>query len=63
MQNWKGRDFNRVLRKNGYKPVRHNGSHQIYKNVQGNTISINGTPNGCIVARLIKENNLKMEVK
>jgi len=58
MQNWKGRDFKKILKKNGYKPVRWHGSHQIFENSKGKTISINNTPNGCLVKRLIKENCL-----
>ena len=57
MQNWKGRDFRKVLKANGYHPVRHNGSHEIYSNGK-NTISIKNKLNGCVASRLIKENNL-----
>lgn len=53
------RKFIRLLRENGYKLIRQNGSHSIYKNDNGNTITININLNAMVARRLIRENNLK----
>ena len=60
MQNWKGRDFKKMLRKNGYKPTRWNGDHEIYENKEKKTISIPRNVVGPMASRLIKEHNLKV---
>ena len=52
------RNFQAVLKKNGYVKVRTNGSHEIYKN-ESNTISVPCIKLNMLIAkRLIKENNL-----
>lgn len=51
-------DFRRLLNRNGYRCDRIKGSHYIFENENGNTISINKQPNKMVVTRLIKENNL-----
>lgn len=51
------RDFQTVLRQNGYTCNRIKGSHYIYTN-GNNTISVNKDLNPCVQSRLIKENAL-----
>ena len=55
------REFEKILKNNGFKKVRSNGSHVIYKN-ENKTISIvNNQSKGMykmICRRLIKENGL-----
>lgn len=59
LKQWSGREFQKILRNNGYEPMRTCGSHVIYKNTYGNTISVpKGEPNKMLTRRLIKENNL-----
>ena len=54
------REFEPVLRRNGYVRVRSSGSHFIYINrVTHRHISINKDLNREVRARLIKENNLE----
>ena len=57
LKTWNKREFEKMLRKNGYKLNRVSGSHFIYINGK-NTIAINNKMNKMIAARLIKENNL-----
>ena len=52
------RKFTRLLIDNGYHKVRVNGSHYIYQNSDGNTISINKDINRMVKRRIIRENNL-----
>ena len=52
------RDFKKLLNNNGYKCDRIKGSHYIFENEQGNTISVPKDLNRMIKFRLIKENNL-----
>lgn len=49
-----------ILKDNGYKEERRNGSHFIFKNADGNTISVNKDLNKMVRQRLIKENRLKV---
>ena len=58
VKTWNKREFERLLRRNGYKLDRVNGSHYIYTNVS-NSISIKPKINKMVARRLIKENNLK----
>ena len=52
------RKFKRLLNDNGYRCDRIKGSHYIFENDQGNTISINKKPNRMVMQRLLKENHL-----
>lgn len=52
------RDFTKLLNNNGYKCDRIKGSHYIFENEKGNTISVPKDLNRMIKFRLIKENNL-----
>ncbi len=49
-----------ILRDNGYHEDRRKGSHFIFTNDAGKTISINKDLNQMVKRRLIKENNLKI---
>lgn len=64
MKEWSTNDFGRVLRRNGYHLVkdRGNGSHLLYQNDAGNHISIPLKIKAVIARRLIKENNLNINV-
>lgn len=52
------RKFINILHRNGYKKVRSKGSHIIFKNDNGNIITIKNKLNQMIARRLIKENDL-----
>lgn len=55
------RQFERLLKKNGYKYDRQSGDHRIFTKQGCNHISFNMCNlNPIIVQRLIKENNLLM---
>ena len=60
MLEWSTDNFIRMLRKNGYVLVkgRGKGGHSIYKNESGNHISVPLKIKAVIARRLIKENNL-----
>ena len=64
MIEWDKADFEKMLKKNGYKKVkgRGNGSHSIYVNEAGNHISIPLRIKAVIARRLIKENNLNINL-
>ena len=51
------RDFKPILKRNGYREIRSNGSHFIYSNGM-NQITVNKDLNKMVRKRLIKENNL-----
>ena len=51
------RDFKPILKRNGYREIRSNGSHFIYSN-GNNQITVNKDLNKMVRKRLIKENNL-----
>lgn len=57
------RQFRRILRDNGFYYIRSSGDHDIYENKNGVHISIpcNRT-NKMLVRRLIKENNLVVDL-
>lgn len=56
---WTPKEFQRVLKQNGFCIVRSKGSHIIWKNENNKTISIPATKvNAMLARRLIKENNL-----
>ena len=63
MKQWKLKEFLRVLRKNGYTYDRHNGDHHIYVNKDGRHISVPQKPADVICRRLIREYNLKIDIK
>lgn len=52
------REFDKVLRQNGFHYVRNSGSHSIYENDRGKHISVPPSMNMCVIRRLIRENNL-----
>lgn len=63
MKQYTSREFIRIVEFNGFYYDRHNGDHAIYVNDKGRHISI---PNHleCVIARrLIKENNLEVNIK
>ena len=51
------REFEPILKANGYREIRSNGSHFIYSNGE-NQITVNIKLNRMVKRRLIKENNL-----
>ena len=51
------REFEPILKANGYREIRSNGSHFIYSN-GNNQITVNKDLNKMVRRRLIKENNL-----
>ena len=51
------REFEPILKANGYREIRSNGSHFIYSNGT-NKITVNKDLNKMVRKRLIKENNL-----
>lgn len=55
------KQFQKILKLNGYKLERTNGSHHIYKQQGKPHISVSRNLNPVIALRLIKENNLRME--
>lgn len=57
---WTKRNFRILLKNNGYILDRTKGSHFIYKNFDGNTISFNKDLNKMVAKRLIKEHKLIM---
>ena len=57
------REFERLLKANGYTLDRAKGDHNIWTNGQ-RTISVTAgrPPNKMVIRRLIKENNLKEDI-
>lgn len=51
------REFETILKSNGYREIRSNGSHFIYSNGT-KQITVNKDLNKMVRKRLIKENNL-----
>lgn len=64
MLEWTTRDFVRMLKNNGYYPAENKGkgSHTVFKNDAGNHISVPLRIRAVIARRLIKENNLKVNL-
>lgn len=64
MIEWDTDDFIRMVKKNGYKKIkgRGKGGHSIYQNEAGNHISIPLKIRAVIARRLIKENNLNINL-
>ena len=54
--------FIKILIKNGFHYSRHNGDHAIYVNDKGRHISVPKNLKCVIARRLIKENNLNVEI-
>lgn len=63
MKQWTQREFVRVVERNGFEYNRHNGDHAIYVNDKGRHISIPKNLECVIARRLIKENNLDINLK
>ena len=63
MRQYTSKEFIKIVEFNGFYYSRHNGDHAIYVNGEGRHVSI---PNNleCVIAfRLIKENNLEVNIK
>lgn len=56
-------EFIKVVRGNGFFYNRHSGDHAIYVNSKGRHISIPHKLESVIARRLIKENNLDVNIK
>lgn len=63
MRQYTQREFIRICVANGFYYSRHNGDHAIYVNDIGKHISIPKNLECVIARRLIKENNLQIDVK
>lgn len=63
MKQFTHREFVRVVVANGFYYDRHNGDHAIYLNKRGRHISIPLKLESVIARRLIKENNLEIDIK
>ena len=61
VKTWNKREFEKLLRQNGYKLDRVNGSHYIYTD-GSNSICVKQKINKMIARRLIKENNLTLQM-
>lgn len=61
MKIYEKREFEVILKMNGYHLDRNKGSHHIYINDSGRHISVKYPLNPCISRRLIKEYNLKID--
>lgn len=63
MRQWTHEEFCRMAERNGFYYMRSNGSHSIYVNKEGHHMSI-PLKLACVIARrLIKENNLDINLK
>ena len=63
MRQYTSREFIRIVEFNGFYYSRHNGDHAIYVNDKGRHISIPKNLECVIARRLIKENNLEVNIK
>lgn len=63
MKQYTHREFVKIVKANGFYYNRHNGDHAIYLNNNGRHISIPANLNSVIARRLIKENNLELNLK
>ena len=63
MRQFTHREFVRIVVANGFYYDRHNGDHAIYLNERGRHISIPLKLESVIARRLIKENNLEIDIK
>lgn len=58
MERWSKRDVQKILKKNGWKLNRCNGSHKIYVNAFNQHMSIPASYNNVIILRLFKQYNI-----
>lgn len=63
MRQYTQREFIKICIANGFYYSRHNGDHAIYVNDGGRHISIPSSLESVIALRLIKENNLEVDIK
>lgn len=63
MRQYTSREFIKIAELNGFYYDRHNGGHAIYVNDRGRHISIPQKLECVIARRLIKENNLFINIK
>lgn len=63
MKQYTSREFIKIVRLNGFWYDRHNGDHAIYVNDRGKHISIPHRLESVIARRLVKENNLDINIK
>ena len=63
MRQYTSREFIKIVEFNGFYYDRHNGDHAIYVNDKGRHISIPKNLECVIARRLIKENNLEVNIK
>ena len=62
MKQWSRSAFIKMIEKNGYLYSRNNGSHSIYANKEGKHITVPLRIEAVIARRLIKENNLNIDL-
>lgn len=63
MRQYTSREFIKIVKFNGFHYDRHSGDHAIYINNKGRHISIPKNLESVIARRLIKENNLIINIK
>ena len=63
MRQYTLREFIKIVEFNSFYYNRHNGDHAIYVNDKGRHISIPKNLESVIARRLIKENNLEVNIK
>ena len=63
MRQYTQREFIKIVEFNGFYYNRHSGDHAIYVSGKGRHISIPKTLESVIARRLIKENNLDINIK
>lgn len=63
MRQYTSREFIKIVEFNSFYYSRHNGDHAIYVNDKGRHISIPKNLECVIALRLIKENNLNINIK
>lgn len=63
MRQYTQREFIKICIANGFYYSRHNGDHAIYVNDRGRHISIPSSLESVIALRLMKENNLEVDIK
>ena len=61
MKEYKNREFQKILKNNGFSKIRCKGDHEIWVNKTGISITISTVrPNICVQQRLIKTYGLKL---
>lgn len=63
MRQYTSREFIKIVKFNGFYYNRYNGDHAIYVNDKGKHISIPKNLESVIARRLIKENNLEVNIR